>query len=718
MKSPLATLTAAIARPKQTPDTPVRFARDGLYQGQLFGSGRDRDSYMRTIETNGTLFSIVNRTSSAVADLTWRLYRKTPNPKVTTERVEVQSHAMLDLLDAPNAFMSGAMLFEATQQHIDLCGEGYWLISRAKGFNLPLELWPVMPSRIEPIPSSTKFLAGWMYTGPDGEQVPLDLADVIQFKMPHPRDPYRGLGPVQAMLTELDAYRYSVEWNRNFFVNSAQPGGIIQVDKRLGDDEWSELVDRWNEQHRGVQRAHRVAVIEQGEWVTNQLSMVDMQFSELHTQSRDDLFVAFGISGSVMGVTEDVNRANAEAGKAMFAELLTCPRANRFRGQINARLLPMYGADAKQLELDYDSPVPADVQLDNASRTSKANAASVLVAAGWNPKDVLEAVELPPMAFTGSPAVKAAQLAAETAAQQAAVQADAEPDGDETDDSEPDGDEPTPGKKKLPPAAGNRPALPRGDAGQPAQDPDLTAVDEQWRAATAQILADYLATVVPAQRTQLLDQIREHIDAGQPAKLGNLTVTTGPGRDVLLRAMVTYSNTAAAQATREAMRQGADIEPVAAAEPDLDAIATVTADVMGRDHATDAGRIALRVTTPDATGQQVVDKVRALMAEASTAGTEAQLGGAMSAAQNKARIATFTQPDAPRARLVATEILDKNTCEPCQEEDGHSFGSTDDPDTILNAHMEYPAGGYVGCKGWMRCRGTVHAVYDQPEESA
>lgn len=709
MRSLGATIVRAVAT--KTPDTPVPFARDGLYSGRLFGgAARDRDALMRTIESNGTLFSIVNRTSTAVASVNWRLYRKTPNPQTTTERVEVQSHAMLDLLDAPNAFMSGAMLFEATQQHVDLCGEGYWIISRASGFNLPLELWPVMPSRMDPVPSSTKFLAGWIYTGPNGEQIPLENNEVIQFKMPHPRDPYRGLGPVQAMLTELDAYRYSVEWNRNFFVNSAQPGGIIQVDKRLGDDEWTELVDRWNEQHKGVQRAHRVAVIEQGEWITNQISMVDMQFAELHTQSRDDLFVAFGISGSVMGVTEDVNRANAEAGKAMFAELLTCPRADRFRGQINAHLLPMYGVGSDRLELDYDSPVPADVELDNATRTSKANAASVLVAAGWAPDDVLEAVELPPMEFVGPPAAAAQLAAAQATAEAAKAAAQQAPDAPEPavdEDDEGDGEQ-------APATTPKAIALPRAATDVPK--PDLTAVDEHWQAATAQVASDYQAQIAPVQRQQLLDQIVAHVDAAELAALGTLAVDTAAAKALLLAAMLTFADRAAQQASAEAMAQGATVTPVPATSAELDAIAAVATSLLGSDLATTAGRAAIRMATPGASGIQVADKVRPILAEQSDASVTAQLAGAMSAAQNKSRINTFTGDGAPRAELVATEVLDKNTCGPCSEEDGHSFGSTDDPDTVLAAHSEYPAGGYVGCQGWTRCRGTVTAIY--PESGA
>ena len=36
---------------------------------------------------------------------------------------------------------------------------------------------------------------------------------------------------------------------------------------------------QWEEQHRGVSRAHRVAILEQGKWIDRKYTMRDMQFA-------------------------------------------------------------------------------------------------------------------------------------------------------------------------------------------------------------------------------------------------------------------------------------------------------------------------------------------------------------------------------------------------------------------------------------------------------
>lgn len=350
----------------------------------------------------GTLFAIVNRTSNALAQVNWRLYRKqvdgrriTPGPD--RDRLEITRHAAVDLWNLPNDFMTGMHFREACQQHLDLVGETTIVIGRNPLSKLPLELWPVRPDRMTPVPHPEKFLAGWVYTGPSGEQVPLGIDDVIQIKMPNPLDPYRGLGPVQAALVDIDSAKYSAEWNRNFFRNSAEPGGVVEFPDSLDDDEFSEFQERWREAHQGVANSHRVAILELGAtWKPTGFSPRDMQFVQLRGVSRELIREAFGIHGHMLGQSENVNKANADAGEISFARWLVFPRAQRWKDALNHRLLPMFEADT--VEWDHDRVVPEDREADDRERNSKANAATALASAGiWDPDDILTAVGLPPM---------------------------------------------------------------------------------------------------------------------------------------------------------------------------------------------------------------------------------------------------------------------------------------------------------------------------------
>jgi HK97 family phage portal protein len=372
----------------------------GTVRGQ-----NDRTAQLEAMGAVGTLFSIVSRTSNATSQVNWHLWRKAPSG-LKEDRQEVTRHAALDLWAKPNPFYTRQEFVETFQQHVDLTGECEWLVSRAAGIDIPLELWPVRPDRIKPVPHPTEFLSGWLYVSPDGQRIPLELNEVIQLRTPNPSDPYRGLGPVQPLLTTLDSATAADEWNRNFFRNSAEPGGIIQVDKRLSDDEFDEMTSRWNEQHRGVARAHRVAVIEQGQWVDRSYSQRDMQFVQLRQVTRDQIMEAYAVSKPMLGISEDVNRAAADAGLVQFARYLTVPRLERIKGALNNDLLPMFGRTADGLEFDYENPVPDDEAAEMAEFTSKVDAVVALVGAGFEPSAVLATVGLPdmPMIPKGVPA--------------------------------------------------------------------------------------------------------------------------------------------------------------------------------------------------------------------------------------------------------------------------------------------------------------------------
>lgn len=371
-------------------------------------STRDMTTAIDSYGTLGTLFAIVNRCAVETAGVEWKLWRKAPSG-LDEDRVEVtaEQHAAARLWAKPNDFMAQAEFVEVGQQYLDLTGEKYWLCVNAAGFTDigPLEMWPIRPDRIVPVPDPKKYLAGYVYKSPDGERIPLPLSAVIQIRMPNPRDPFRGLGPVQALLTDIDSARYSAEWNRNFFINGAAPGGIVEVPETMNDDEYNRFNQSWRDQHQGTANAHRVAIIEGGaKWVERKYSMSDMQFVQLRDLSREVIREAFGFPKFALGSVDDVNRATADASLYALGQLITKPRAKRMKGVLNHELLPMFGKQAaRDFEWDFKIDLPADREGDDRERESKAKAANLLTAAGYAPDEVCAAVGLPIMRTVAPP---------------------------------------------------------------------------------------------------------------------------------------------------------------------------------------------------------------------------------------------------------------------------------------------------------------------------
>jgi HK97 family phage portal protein len=367
----------------------------------------DKYDQMRAMGSVGTLFAIVNALSQDTSQVNWHLYRKQSDNRRRyayegqDNRVEVLDHMALRVWNKPNPFMTRQEFIEVTEQHRLLTGESWMLPSRMNGVSFPTELWPVRPDRMDVDPDPNNFLNGYIYRSPDGTRIPLGLDEVILNRTPNPCDPYRGWGAVQSILADLDATKASAEWNRNFFRNSASPGGIVEVPEGLSDREFQRLQYQWNEQHKGVGNAHRVAILENNmKWVDSSYSQRDMQFAELRDVSREVIREAFRFPKPMLGTVEDVNRANAEAAELVYAKWLIKPSLERLKQVLNTEFLPMFGTAGQGLEFDYENVVPEDKEAEVKEITAKSNAYVSLVNAGADPELVSQWLCIPDMGHT------------------------------------------------------------------------------------------------------------------------------------------------------------------------------------------------------------------------------------------------------------------------------------------------------------------------------
>lgn len=242
---------------------------------------------------------------------------------------------------------------------------------------------------------------------------------------------------------------------------------------------------------------------------------------------------------------------------------------------------------------------------------------------------------------------------------------------------------------------------------------DFADMDEAWHEAvdgTVEAWADIQA----AQRAQITAAVQAAAEADDITRLDTLTVDTTPAGNLLYGRMQTYALRAGRAQQAEAEAQGVDIpqwslddEAVTAAaiRDKLRQIAVTTARLLGVGLVQSAVRQAMRLWG-SGPAEQVAAQVDDHLAGLSTAAVEEQVGAAMTAAQNEGRMAVLQV--APQATYVATEILEPGrTCQPCREVDGTEYT------TLAEARAAYPVGGYMGCLGGSRCRGTLVTVWGE-----
>jgi hypothetical protein len=232
-------------------------------------------------------------------------------------------------------------------------------------------------------------------------------------------------------------------------------------------------------------------------------------------------------------------------------------------------------------------------------------------------------------------------------------------------------------------------------------DPDAVAAEHQT--ALEELLAAW-AAVQTVQVAALVTQIGEAVDAGDLEALAGLTVDSAEAADVIAQALTEMGETAAARMVSEAASQGVTVEDPGVDAGELAAVAATVAALMAASTAAEAGRVALSAAA-GRTGEQVGQVVADHMAGLTDAWLHDQLGGALLTAQAHARFRVLE--GAAPALYVASEVLDRATCQPCRDIDGTRF------DTLADAAAAYGSGRYVFCQGGNRCRGLVIALWEE-----
>jgi HK97 family phage portal protein len=283
---------------------------------------------------------------------------------------ELDNHVLLDLLANPNPFQTGEDLIEITEQHKKLAGNAFWLIIR-DGSGLPQTIWPAMPWEVKIIPHPVEFIAGYEYQTPGGERIPFAPEDVIHFKSGHPYNRYRGMGVVAAAARAIDTDTHAQESNRRLFSQGGIPDLVLTAEEPLDDQSFRRLKQEWESSYAGSQNAHKTAILEGGVKPEKlNISPRELEFLEGRRFNRDEILAMFNLAADNLGITENSNRAVAEAQDYRLAKRVTRPEMKSITSTITQRLAPQY--DIK-LIVGFTDPVPEDKEFVLKEKTESVN---------------------------------------------------------------------------------------------------------------------------------------------------------------------------------------------------------------------------------------------------------------------------------------------------------------------------------------------------------
>jgi hypothetical protein len=248
---------------------------------------------------------------------------------VNVEKTEVLEHPIVDLLARPNKIDVDSVFWMEIVQRMELAG-ACGIYKKRNGLKTPSELWVLPTSEngtFKPIPDPVQVIAGYFYS--DGNiQERFLFDDVIWPHYPNPRNKFEGMSALLAQIYPYNVDKYLLQHQYNFFQNNGFLGATLETEKELSPTQVGALRTQWNQNYAGAANAGKPFFAHSGLKVGKSLanSAKEVLGGDTDTVLRDRMFASYGMSESMVGLTEHQNKANADTARENYLAECVVPR--------------------------------------------------------------------------------------------------------------------------------------------------------------------------------------------------------------------------------------------------------------------------------------------------------------------------------------------------------------------------------------------------------
>jgi HK97 family phage portal protein len=308
------------------------------------------------------------RTSSIVQSCILWMARAFPEAPLIIQRTTakgllepVPDHPLVRLLDAPNPYYSGILLWMATLGDWMLTGNAYWLKVRS-GAGLVVELWWVPSTLIEPRwpDDGSAYLSHYDYKpNAQYEALRVDPADVVHFRYGlDSRNLRKGLSPLASLFRELMTDEEASGYLASMLRNMGVPGVVISPtgDNSLSETDAGMVKSAYMSKFSGDRRGEPL-VLSSGAAITAfGFSPEQMTVRDLRRIPEERVSAIFGTPAVVVGLGAGLDRSTfanyAEAREAAY-ESNIIPTQRLLVGELRTQLQPDFDPQRK-LVLAFD----------------------------------------------------------------------------------------------------------------------------------------------------------------------------------------------------------------------------------------------------------------------------------------------------------------------------------------------------------------------------
>ena len=347
----------------QARDKPVDKAADAGYSF-LFGrttSGKPVNE--RTAMQTTAVYACVRILAEAIASLPLHVYEYQDDGG----KKLVHDHPLYYLLhDEPNPEMTSFVFRETLMSHLLIWGNAYAQIIR-DGAGRVLGLYPLLPDKMD-VQRDDKGNIYYVYSRNSDENpmfkeygnIKLKAEDVLHI----PGLGFDGLigySPIAMAKNAVGMTLACEEYGASFFANGANPGGVLEHPGVLKDP--SKVRESWNSVYRGVNNAHKIAVLEEGmKYQQIGIPPEEAQFLETRKFQINEIARLYRIPPHMVGDLDKSSFSNIEQQSLEFVKYTLDPWVIRWEQSLQRSLL-LPGEKGKYfIKLNVDGLLRGDYQ--------------------------------------------------------------------------------------------------------------------------------------------------------------------------------------------------------------------------------------------------------------------------------------------------------------------------------------------------------------------
>lgn len=304
-------------------------------------------------------FTGINARAENVIKANIYLYKK--NSKSITEITE---HPFIDLMKKPNNIKESfkVLLFKVATS-LDLYGNAYLLVLKNVIKGTPLELRFLPAKHVKVILNTHKNqIVGYEYGN-----IKYAPDEIIHFSIPDPDNILPiGKATIEAFNFEMDIDYYMSLFQKKYFENGAALGLVLETDKSLSDPIYDRLKQQIENRYTGAGSAGKTLILENGlkaNIVTSTLK--DAMLTEGKKVNRDEILSLLRVPKPILGITDDVNLANAREAIEIFLDLVIKPFASLcIESKLNQFIEENYKDESLFVVMEYENQYKRELQLE------------------------------------------------------------------------------------------------------------------------------------------------------------------------------------------------------------------------------------------------------------------------------------------------------------------------------------------------------------------